>query len=137
MEALSELFPIEEREKLVATLHRDRQARTRWGTTYVDLFFSSTAFHDAMSERVERRPFDGADIPVLAIEDLLVAKLLYGSKDWLDLEAVVAAEGERLDSQYIHHWVDQFVDHSDPRIPRLNELIPRHATERGNPQRGS
>lgn len=124
IDALSELFSID-REKLVAGIRRDAQARTFWGRTQVDLFFSDTPFHNSMAGRIERRPFEGVEIPVISIEDLLVAKVLYGrDKDWLDVDAVVATEGDRLDGDYIRHWVGEFLDSRDPRLTRLNQAIP-------------
>lgn len=122
--ALSELHPIEGRDQLIASLRRDGQARTAWGITHVDLFFANTEFHDAMGQRVARQPFDGAEIPVISIEDLVVAKVLYARpKDWLDIEAVVTTEREKLDRGYIRHWVDQFLDSDDSRVARLKAAL--------------
>lgn len=117
--ALAEVFAPPDRDRLRADLSRDGQARTIWGDTYIDLFLSNTDFHASMEARVQRQPFDGREIPVLSIEDLLVCKVLFDRpKDWLDLEAVVATRARTLDRGYIASWLARFLEPDDARLLR-------------------
>ena len=99
------------------------QARALWGTTFVDLFFADTDFHDAMAGRVRREPFLGEEIPVLSAEDLIVCKALFDRpKDWLDIAAVVASQEPALDGAYVEAALGLFVEPSDHRFARWGEL---------------
>lgn len=107
----------------MAQLREHGQARTLWGATYVDLFFSNTPFHDAMAKRAQLQPFGDGQIPVLSIEDLLVCKILFDrGRDWVDIEAVIDAKGAELDDDYIDRWLDAFLPSDAPRLARLEVL---------------
>lgn len=124
---LGGLFALPDREQVELRLANDAQARTRWENTYVDLFLANTDFHASMAERIERKPFDGAEIPVLSIEDLLICKVLYNRpKDWLDVSAVVAAEGPLINRAYIESWLSYFLGpDSEPAQLMAQELSGR------------
>ncbi len=101
-------------------LRRDGQARIRWGSTPIDLFFSYDAFHDACMERRRAYPFGpGETIHVLSAEDLVVFKAIFDrEKDWRDIaELVFAAEAE-LDTKWITRWLERIVGREDERYRR-------------------
>jgi hypothetical protein len=124
LSVLGDIYELENRERAEQQLAQDGQARTRWNNTYIDLFLASTEFHDAMARRIERKPFDGAEIPVLSIEDVLVCKALFNRpKDWYDIDAVAAAERARLDQRYITGWLSYFLGAEDERLVRLREAL--------------
>jgi hypothetical protein len=84
--------------KIVATeddralLERDGQARLWWENTPVDVFLNTTEFHEQVATRVHLEPFAGEQLPFLACHDLAVFKAFVNrTKDWADLEAMVAA----------------------------------------------
>jgi len=109
--------------RLTERLARDGQARADWDGTFVDLFFTNTAFHEQMALRVVEEPFLEGTIYVLSVEDLVVCKALFDRpKDWVDIAAVAAVRGDVLDWEYVRHWVGEFVAASDPRFGRLEEI---------------
>ncbi len=113
-------------------IEENGQARALWGATFVDLFFADTDFHDAMARRVRREPFLDEEIPVLSAEDLLVCKALFDRpKDWLDIAAVVAAQGEALDGAYVDAALALFVEEGDHRFVRWRELTGGDASGSG------
>lgn len=114
----------EARARLVDAVGRDGQVRALWGSTHVDLFFANTELHESMAERVERRPFGDREAPVLSIEDLLICKVLFDRpKDWVDIEAVAAHDGDQLDVAYLASWLRRALADDDPRVARLSELL--------------
>jgi hypothetical protein len=117
LNVLSGIYAFSDRERIEGQLAADGQARTRWNNTYIDLFLANTEFHASMAQRVERKPFDSAEIPVLSIEDLLICKALFNRpKDWVDVAAVAAAEGPRVDQTYVNRWLTYFLGTQDERI---------------------
>ena len=125
---LGSLFDVPDRQRVEQQLAHDGQSRAAWGSTYVDVFLATVPFHESMAQRVEQRPFGDVVIPVIAIEDLLICKALFGRpKDWVDVAAVVAAEGPQLDREYISVWLQQFLEPGDERIDRMTEALQREA----------
>jgi hypothetical protein len=106
-------------------LYRDDQARIRWGTTPIDLFFSYDAFHDACMERRRLSPFgEGETIHVLAPEDLVVFKAIFDrDKDWRDIRELVFALSDELDSGWTLDWLDRIVGREDERYQRCAEAV--------------
>lgn len=120
LSCLETLSGLPDRERVEHGLRDDGQARSLWGTTYIDLFFSNTDFHVSMASRVVQEPFAGTEIPVLSIEDLLVCKVLFDRpKDWQDIEAVIATRGTSLDLGYMRAWLNSFLANDDHRFGRL------------------
>jgi len=112
-----------------AQLERDEQARIHWDATPVDLFFSYDTLHDSCLERRQRMPFgEGDSIHVLAAEDLVIFKALFDrDKDWPDIEELVYAMADELDSTYATGWLERIVGDEDPRSRRLREVLDRYA----------
>ena len=124
LEALSSLYGLEGQERSIQELRQEGQTRTTWGSTFVDLFLANTDFHLSMAERVEQQPFGDQEIPVLAIEDLMICKVLFDRpKDWIDIEAVAKTRRGQLAAAYMRRWLEQFVDPADPRLARLTGTL--------------
>ncbi len=106
-------------------LHRDGQARIRWGATPVDLFFSYDAFHDACMERRRVFPFgEGETIQVLSAEDLVIFKAIFDrDKDWRDIAELVFAVGDELDTGWIESWLERIVGREDERYRRCLQSL--------------
>lgn len=106
-------------------LRRDGQARIRWGSTPIDLFFSYDAFHDACMERRRAYPFGrGETIHVLSAEDLVVFKAIFDrEKDWRDIAELVFASGGELDAAWIRDWLERIVGRDDERFRRAGEAL--------------
>jgi hypothetical protein len=106
-------------------LRRDGQARIRWGSSPIDLFFSYDAFHDACMERRRAYPFGtGETIHVLAAEDLVVFKAIFArDKDWRDIAELVFAAEDELDAEWITTWLERIVGRDDERFQRCAEIL--------------
>jgi len=101
-----------------AAVAADGQARLWWGPTPVDVFFSTTPFHDEVGKRSRHESFGGADIPFLACRDLAVFKAFFNrTKDWADLEAMV--EADTLDIEAVLGVLTYHLGTGDERIGHL------------------
>ena len=104
-----------------ALLARDGQARLWWADTPVDLFFSTTPFHDEVATRARREPFAGHDVPFLSCTDLAVFKAFFNrTKDWADLEEMVAAG--TLDRARVVGVLAEHLGVTDERVARVLAL---------------
>ena len=104
---------------------RDGQARVFWDATPVDLFFAYDAFHDAAAAGRRIVPFADTTIPILAVEHLIVCKAVYNrAKDWVDIDAVVAAETP-IDVAEVLRWVGRLAGDDDPRYDRITAVLTR------------
>ena len=104
-----------------ALLARDGQARLWWADTPVDLFFSTTPFHDEVATRARREPFAGHDVPFLSCTDLAVFKAFFNrTKDWADLEEMATAG--TLDRARVVGVLAQYLGVTDERVARVLAL---------------
>ena len=104
-----------------ALLGREGQARLWWGTTPVDVFLSTTAFHEEVANRVRWEPFAGHDLPFLSCDDLAVFKAFFDrTKDWADLEAM--RDAGTLDVATVAGVLVHHLGAADERIARLRAL---------------
>ena len=119
--ALSQLPPaIEWTQADVARIRSNDQVRLWWGRTPIDLFFRASPFHDGVQLRVVRHPFAGIEIPFLAASDLGIFKSLFNRpKDWLDIEAMVAADS--IDPLEVAETLNELLG-EDPRVDRMRAL---------------
>ncbi|MCL4434557.1 MAG: hypothetical protein M1399_07310 [Actinobacteria bacterium] len=88
-----------------AQLLSDDQIRLLWGDVPIDLFYSSVPLHEAMQGRVVHKQFDGIDLPILSVTDLVICKSIFARpKDWVDILTVI--ERPDLDVRQVDHWVE-------------------------------
>lgn len=100
---------------------RDGQARLRWDATPIDVFFSTTSFHDAAEQRVHSRHFGGSWIPFLACRDLAVFKAYFDrSQDWVDLQNMAASR--TIDVTVVADTLARYVGADDSRVLRLRRM---------------
>ena len=103
-------------------------ARLRRGVDVLDLFLSFDAFHHRLLGRARRVPIRAttgtAEIPILSADDLVVVKLSCNrGKDWVDVEAMVAA-GVTIDVPLVEaELIGLRGPTMDPRVARLREVI--------------
>ncbi|HMK11128.1 MAG TPA: hypothetical protein VK461_06085 [Acidimicrobiales bacterium] len=98
------------------------QARLSWETTPVDIFLSTTTFHDEVATRLRWEPFAGAELPFLACEDLAVFKAFFNrTRDWADLEAM--RDAGTLDVVAVAGVLVSYLGADDERIARLRSLV--------------
>jgi hypothetical protein len=94
-------------------------------TSRVHLFFSEDALHEAMPPAVRYVPLAGSTIPIVSPEHLIVRKaMLDRPKDWLDIETILTA-AKPLDIEEIKTWLSRLAGRDDPRLTKLEGLVPR------------
>ena len=104
-----------------ALLAREGQARLWWDRTPIDVFLSTTDFHDEAADRVRTEPFAGEELPFLACDDLAVFKAFFDrTKDWADLEAM--RDAGTLDVATVAGVLVRHLGAGDDRIARLQAL---------------
>lgn len=109
----------------VAAVARDGQTRVMWDLTPIDLFFAYDAFHDAAAAACRTVPFADSSIPILSAEHLIVCKTVFNRpKDWVDIDAVVAA-GVAVDTAEVLRWVGRITGDDDPRYERIAAVLTR------------
>jgi hypothetical protein len=98
-------------------------ARGRYGAIPVDLFFLSIPLHESAAQRTVEVTLLDTPIRVLSAEDLTVLKLLFfRGKDVVDVERLVAAQGDRLDRTYVRSWLVACVGEDDERVRRWDTI---------------
>jgi hypothetical protein len=104
-----------------AALRDEGQARLWWGRTPVDVFLSTTPFHDQAATRVRVQAFAGHDVPFLGCSDLAVFKAFFGRpKDWVDLSDM--QEAGSLDLPRVLGQLVLLLGPEDLRVARLRDL---------------
>ncbi len=124
-------FPAQVRTPPVSVdlILRDGQARLWWDDTPVDVFFNNLPIHERAARHVRTEPFSGGEIQILGPVELVVFKAVFNrTKDWADIEAVVAAEAVDLDA--VRDLLTEILGGDDPRLARLDEAIERGLTDR-------
>ena len=102
---------------------RDGQVRVWWERTPLDLFFSYDPFHEAAAARRRTVPFADRRIPILAVEHLIVCKVVFDRpKDWVDIDAVVALD-TAVDVAEVLRWVGRVVGDTDRRYDRIAAVL--------------
>jgi hypothetical protein len=105
----------------LTAIGRDGQVRLWWERTPIDLFFSTTDFHDRAADRSRLEPFLGRELPFLSCRDLAVFKAFFNrTKDWADLEAM--HEAESLDVDAVVGVLVRLLGADDERVQRLLAL---------------
>lgn len=102
-------------------IERDGQQRLWWDTTPIDVFMSTTEFHENLATRTRWERFDGAELPFLSCSDLAVFKSFFNrTKDWADLEEMRSAG--TLDIDRVVGVLVHYLGSDDERIDRLRAL---------------
>lgn len=110
---------------------RDAQVRLWWPTDEafrmpLDLFFAEHEFHYLVSQRALWVPMLDTQVPILTAADLTVFKVLFDrSKDWVDIEEIIAEDPPSWDLEEAARWLTQIIGPEDTRIARLRELAER------------
>lgn len=102
------------------------QIRLWWHGTPLDLFFDYAPMHRKAAGGSRIVPLAGEDIPVLGPVELLVFKALFDrTKDWADVEAVLAA-GSTTEAE-VSRALRDLVGEQDPRMTKLARAARRAA----------
>lgn len=109
-----------------AIAHRDGQVRLRWGETPIDLFFDTHDFHHETAEGVLRVAFEGANIPVLGCDALIVFKTMFNRpRDWADIEEIL--RGGISDGTRALERLRTLLGNFDPGVVRLSALADQNS----------
>ena len=104
-------------------VQRDGQVRVFWERTPLDLFFAYDPFHAAAAKRTKRVPFAATTIPILAVEHVIVCKVIFDRpKDWVDIDAVLALDTP-VDAAEVLRWVGRVAGDSDRRYDRIAAVL--------------
>ncbi|HET6570597.1 MAG TPA: hypothetical protein VFG58_03815 [Solirubrobacterales bacterium] len=110
------------RQKDVAQVKRDGQARLWWDDTPIDVFLNNIPLHDAVASSVVWVSLEGRDIPVLDCASLAIFKAFFDRpKDWADLDAISGATPE--DIEAAAGTIADLVGDDDPAVGRLKALV--------------
>lgn len=97
--------------------------RARYGDMPVDIFVVSIPLHESAARRTVQVALLGKTIRILSAEDLTLFKLLFfRGKDLVDIERILAVQGEKLDRDYIRRWLIDCVGADDTRVQRWEQL---------------
>lgn len=93
----------------------------------VDVSLASIPFERRMIERASSYRFEEqAEIVTCSAEDLVVLKAFAGrEKDWLDIEGIIARQGERLDTSLVWRELEPLLElkEGSKAKERLTELL--------------
>lgn len=105
----------------VEAIARDGQVRVWWEQTPVDLFFDYAPVHADAARHRRRVAFAGTRIPVLGPEEVAVFKVMFDrTRDWADVEAMVAAGTVDLDA--VRTALRPMLAGDDHRFDRLDDV---------------
>jgi hypothetical protein len=105
----------------LAVVERDGQTRLWWEGTPVDLFLSTTEFHQQVASRCRWERFLGLEVPFLSCSDLAVFKASFNrTKDWADLEEMAAVG--TLDVDRVVGVLVRYLGSDDERVARVGTL---------------
>lgn len=122
---------VERPAERIAQIRRDGQARLWWHDTPVDVFFNNLPIHRQAARSARHGPFAGADIPILGPVELAVFKAMFDrTKDWADIEAMVAAQA--VDLEAVRASLHELLPATDVRFGRLEEAARRGTAQLGD-----
>ena len=106
-----------------ALIGRDAQARLRWGTGLLDVFFATLDLHYEMARLARSVLFGPVRIPILAPEHLVVCKAVFDRpKDWVDIQAMLAW-GTEIDKEEVLRWIGAILGTASEQYVRLDLLL--------------
>lgn len=100
-------------------------AALRRGPLTVAILVPVLPYHRAVCDRAVPRAVDGASIPVVTAEDLIVLKMLWRrAKDVPDVHALIAG-APGLDAGYVQRTLGAILPADDPRHAELQAWLAR------------
>lgn len=113
---------------IAALVLRDGQARVMWDATPIDLFFSYDPLHVAAAAARRSVPFGEGSITILGAAHLIVCKVIFDRpKDWVDIEAMLAAEAD-VDAAEVLRWTARIAGDESPRYGRIAAVLTRRSS---------
>lgn len=99
----------------------------RLGPYRIDVFPPSIAFSWEAARTRVRHSFEGREVWFLAVEALCVFKLLFfRGKDVVDLERLVAVQGDAVDASYVRERIVEMLGEGDARVASWDRIWSAH-----------
>jgi hypothetical protein len=99
----------------------------RFGDYRLDVFTPSIAFSWEAERTRVRHVVDGTDVWFLSAEALCVFKLLFfRGKDVVDLERLIAVQGDAVDAAYVRQQMVTMLGADDPRVATWDRICREH-----------
>ncbi|MGI8461623.1 MAG: nucleotidyl transferase AbiEii/AbiGii toxin family protein [Solirubrobacterales bacterium] len=109
-------------EGVAAQVVEQGQARLWWDRTPIDLFFNTVPIHEDAARHRRTVPFEGTEIQILGPVELAVFKAMFDrTKDWADIEAMIAAN--TLDLNALRVALLELLGPDDCRFARIDEAV--------------
>ncbi len=97
----------------------------------VDFLLTLPGYDELIIEHAKYRKLDGLKIWICSVEDLVIQKAITGrAKDWQDVEALLIAQFNKLDYEYIEVWLIQFAEALEQPglVGEYNKLLDKATT---------
>jgi hypothetical protein len=116
-----------------AVIARDGQTRLWWDETPVDVFFDNVPVHEDAARHRRTVPLtDDVTIPILGPVELAVFKIMFDrTRDWADIEEMIAAE--TLDLDEVRRILATMLPEDDERFSRIDDAV-RQAARHADPE---
>jgi hypothetical protein len=113
-----------DRESALESAIERGDARGRFASMPIDLFFNSIPVHDRAARRTRQVTLHGKLIWVLAPEDTAIFKMLfYRGKDLVDVERLIRLMRQELDTTYVRRALVEVVGEEDHRTKKWDALV--------------
>jgi hypothetical protein len=107
-----------------AAIEKRGMFEARQGPVRVDVFLPSIPFSWEAERTRKRQLLEGQPVWVLSAEAIATFKLLFfRPKDVLDLERLIAVQGDNLDVAYVRRHIVEMMGDDDVRVRRWDELV--------------
>ena len=95
-----------------------------YGQIRLDVFVPSIDFSWEAANSVVTHDFEGDPVTFLSVEALCVFKLLFfRAKDLVDLERLIAVQGDAIDTVYVRRKIVEMLQEDDPRVATWDKMI--------------
>ncbi len=123
-DALAAVGVVLDRTEAAVRATRDGMYVGRLDGMRVDVFVPSLPFYDEAARTRVRYAGHSQAAWFLSAEAIAVFKLLFfRGKDIVDLERLVAVQGQRLDAAYVRRWIVDMLGETDERVRRWDQLV--------------
>jgi hypothetical protein len=110
--------------ELIESFRKNAVAELTSGPASVEILAPVLPWHREVLDRAVRLKIAGEEVPFVAVEDLVVLKLLWlRDKDRADIRALLAARGDEMDADRIRNSLRSLLPTDDPRHRQFEEWL--------------
>ncbi len=126
--ALGTLGISSDEQEVLRRVEKDGMFVVRHGAFRIDVFTPSIEFSWEAERTSVKQQIGGRCARFLSAEALAVFKLLFfRAKDLVDLERLVAVQGQRLNVGYVRRHLVEMMGEDDPRVIEWDRLVELHS----------